>query len=425
MFEQVLLCFSASRTDDTHMAQDHELDHLKAEQDRTFQRQQDAWQAQNDAWRACEPLHDALNRARGRQQEAYDAQQRAWERRQSAQADTSRAYEAKQGLHDNQQEAWDELNRLRDSNGPRIGALREEHDQMFERIKSLSQEIDNAFSWGNKTEAFEKIEEVKQLRSDIRDLPPQWRELSAKISEAKDTHARASERFKPLQAEFVRLRSISDEAKADHLGASADFKSAQAACRQAQAEFDTAKAEHQRRTDEFRAAKAEADRTKDAFNRRLAGLRAEQERRQNDKRSLAQQAGVPSQYWDDVWVSIDSDGSVNIYFGGVGEPVGDGHGHYALNASGQVTYRRDPGEDHGAHNFTNYEERPPTAFDERPKTYNPAKSDIYFSREGEFDKPHGHVVETRDGEGNRTYNYARDEDGTEYVDDGRRRNSQD
>lgn len=42
----------------------------------------------------------------------------------------------------------------------------------------------------------------------------------------------------------------------------------------------------------------------------------------------------------------------------MGEPVGEGHGHYAMDSSGYVTYRRDVGEDHGPQNFTNYEERP-------------------------------------------------------------------
>lgn len=341
------------------MAQDRELDQLGDEQDRAFRRKQDSWQAQDNAWRTRKTLQDALDRARNRQQEAYDVQQRAWERRRAAQNDTSRAYEARQDAYDDQQAAWEELNRIRDRNGPRIGALRDEHDRIFERIKSLSSDIDNAFSWGNKNEAFEKIEEVKQLRTDIRDLPPQWRGLSAEISDAKEAHARASERFKPLQAEFVRLRSISDRAKADHEAFSADFKAAQAAKRQAQAEFDAAKAEHERRSEEFRTAKAEHERTKDAFNRRLTELRAEQEQRKDDKRSLAQQAGVPSQYWDEVWVSIDADGNVNLYFGGIGEPAGDGHGHYAMDASGHVTYRRDPFDPHGAHNFTDFEERVP------------------------------------------------------------------
>ncbi len=143
-------------------------------------------------------------------------------------------------------------------------------------------------------------------------------------------------------------------AKAEHEAASAEFKAAQVVRRRAQDQLEAAKAEHERRAEKFRELKAEANRAKDAFSHRLAELRAEQERRKDDKRSLAQQAGVPSQYWDDVWVSIDEDGNVNIYFGGLGEPVGDGHGHYAMDASGHVTYRRDPGLAHGAQNFTGY-----------------------------------------------------------------------
>ena len=223
---------------------------------------------------------------------------------------------------------------------------------------------------------------------------------SPEISEAKDVHARASERFRPLQAEFVRLRSISDAAKAEHEAARDDFKAAQAACRQVQAEFDAAKAEHERHQDEFREAKQEAERTKDAFTRSLNELRAEQLQRKDDKRALAQQAGVPSQYWDDVWVSTDEDGNVNIYFGGIGEPAGDGHGHYAMDASGCVTYRRDPFDLHGAHNFTDYEERvaaPPRAL--KSNWYTKYRTDdetihLMVDKEGNptTDYPHVHII---------------------------------
>jgi hypothetical protein len=86
-------------------------------------------------------------------------------------------------------------------------------------------------------------------------------------------------------------------------------------------------------------------------------VRSEASRKKSDKAYIAQQAGVPPEYQDDVWISIQSD-MVNIYFGGVGAPNGPGHGHYVMDGStGEVTYARDPFDDHGAHNFTDYEEQ--------------------------------------------------------------------
>ena len=74
-------------------------------------------------------------------------------------------------------------------------------------------------------------------------------------------------------------------------------------------------------------------------------------KRREDKKSIAAKAGVPLQYQDNVWISTDSDGNTNIYFGGVGKPDGPGHGHYVMDQHGTVTYRRDPFNPHGAQNF--------------------------------------------------------------------------
>lgn len=438
------------------MAQDTELDQLKDEMDRAFQRKQAAWQRQNDAWQIRKPLQDALNQARDRQQEAYQEQQTAWERRRSAQAATSQAYEAKDSVNDDQQEAWQALQRLRDDYNPRINALKAEHEEMYERIQDLSGQIDSAFASGDRDSAFSMIEEAKELRSDIRELPPQWRGMIDEIKEAQAEHAQIAARFRPLQAEFVRLRSISDEAKADHEEAQADFKAAQAAARQAQAEFDSAKAEHEHLQDDYRDAKAAHEQAKDAFNRRLAEVKAEQEQRRSDNRSLAQEAGVPSQYRDNLYVSTDEDGNVNIYFGGSGgDPLGDGHGHYVMDRLGNVTYTRDPNEDHGAHNFTEVQEREAereahreerrqhrrdrsspsqrrrnaekqqsTVFREKPKDHRPERVDMYFGK-GDFEhtqdggRDYGHVTETRYDDGNRTYHYVRDQDEDVFIDDSR------
>ncbi len=101
-----------------------------------------------------------------------------------------------------------------------------------------------------------------------------------------------------------------------------------------------------------------------------------------------------------MWVSTDKDGNVNIYFGGIGEPAGDGHGHYAMDATGYVTYRRDPFDSHGAHNFTDDEERveaPPRA--EGSNWYTKYRSDdetihLMVDKDGNAttDYPHVHVI---------------------------------
>ena len=51
-------------------------------------------------------------------------------------------------------------------------------------------------------------------------------------------------------------------------------------------------------------------------------------------------------------ISKESDGNINIYFGGTGKSNGTGHGHYAMDRNGNVTYRREPFDPHGTQNFT-------------------------------------------------------------------------
>ena len=88
-----------------------------------------------------------------------------------------------------------------------------------------------------------------------------------------------------------------------------------------------------------------------AFKTRLEQVRASSKKRRKEKKSIAEKAGVPLQYQDNVLISTDPDGITNIYFGGIGKPNGTGHGHYAMDRNGNVTYRRDPFDPHGAQNF--------------------------------------------------------------------------
>lgn len=80
-------------------------------------------------------------------------------------------------------------------------------------------------------------------------------------------------------------------------------------------------------------------------------MRASSKKRREDKKSIAEKAGVPFQYQDNVLISTDPDGITNIYFGGIGKPDGPGHGHYVMDQNGNVTYRRDPFDPHSAQNF--------------------------------------------------------------------------
>lgn len=214
-----------------------------------------------------------------------------------------------------------------------------------------------------------------------------------------------------LVEEIRSARARHDATKPAFNRAKDDFNSAKRT-------FDTAKTEHERTQADFKKAKESFDSASKAFKSRLEKVRDESKRRKNDKRSVAEKAGVPSQYLDDVWVSKDSNGNTNIYFGGVGKPNGPGHGHYVMERSGKVSYKRDPFDPHGGQNFTDAkddyvqrigQENTPGEFgfrcrfrgfdayvESNTNRQGRAKIDIYYGPNGPFGSGHHHAVAYRE-----------------------------
>jgi hypothetical protein len=122
----------------------------------------------------------------------------------------------------------------------------------------------------------------------------------------------------------------------------------------------------------------------------------------------------------DLLKYVSQQGNVyNIYFGGVGKPNGPGHGHYAMDRSGKVTYQRDPFDMHGGQNFTGAQQdyhdvvgaeaasgsefgfwckfRGFNAFAEsNTNKQGRPKIDIYYGPNGPFGPGHHHAVAYRE-----------------------------
>lgn len=277
------------------MARDAELDRLKAAQDLAFQRKQNAYQAQDAAWSRRSQAGEALNRAHEDKQRAYVAQDASWQ----------------------------DYQRIRSSNGPRIDQLNSQQENAFQNMKNAFERASSAHDMRDGASARAYADEGHAYKAEAQDCVAERRRLVQEIRDARDHHEATKPAFQRAKEEFNRAKQKFDQAKADHERAQADFKRA----------------------------KADFDQAASAFRKRLEAVRAESKRKKNDKRSLAERAGVPHQYRDNVWVSTESNGTVNIYFGGVGEPNGPGHGHYVMDKYGTVTYRRDPFDPHGAQNF--------------------------------------------------------------------------
>ncbi len=342
---------------------DNELDRLKADQDDAFQRKQAAWEVQNQAWQVRLSAKEALDGAYARKQAAYEIQQAA----------------------------WTDLQHLRDSNGPRIASLNDQQNQAFANMSQAFERASAAYEARDGAAAKAYSNDGHQYKAASKAAVAERRALVAEIKEAEARHASAAERFQTAKAEF----------------------------QTAKATFDRAKAEHERLSGEFRAAKTVFDQARQAFQDCLERLKAEQQKRKAKRRELAVQAGVPAEYLDEVWVTIKPDGTTHFYFGGVGEPGGEGHAHYVMNAAGKLTYRREPHEERGPHNYLTIQ---PDYFDiivrEAPRDgdfgftcvfrgyeahvesnvnqQGRAKIDIYYGPNGPFGPGHHHAVAYRD-----------------------------
>lgn len=341
------------------LAKDAELDRLKAAQDLAFTRKQDA----------------------------YQAQQRAWEKRSSARDAMNRVHEEKQRAYAAQDATWQALQRLRDSYGPRIESLNRLQETAFQNMKRA---FDSASSAHDR------------------------RDGASAASYAADGH-----RYKAESQGYVsERRGLVDalrNAKAHHDATKPAFQQAKDSFNSAKRRFDAAKAEHEQAQEAFKASKEAFDKAVAAFRARLEAVRSAG---RADRRALAEKAGVPHQYLDQVWISKKPDGTVNIYFGGVGTPDGPGHGHYVLDRNGNVTYKRDPFDPHGAQNFTENQQDYETmvaresrdgdfGFRCRFRGYDAyvetninkqgrAKIDIYYGPNGPFGTGHHHAVAYRE-----------------------------
>lgn len=277
------------------MAKDAELDRLKAAQDLAFQRKQDA----------------------------YQAQQRAWDKRSAAREALNRAHEAKQRAYAEQDQSWQRYQSVRSSNGPRIDSLNAQQERAYQNMVAAFNSASSAHDSRDGASARMYADQGHAYEAESQGHVAERRRLVEEIRSARAAHEATKPAFQRTKDDF-------------------------SACKRT---FDAAKAEHERAGAEFKRAKADFDSCAKAFKSRLEKVKAESQKRRNGKKDVAAKAGVPYQYRDDVWVSTDRDGNTNIYFGGVGKPNGPGHGHYVMDRSGSVTYKRDPYDPHGAQNF--------------------------------------------------------------------------
>lgn len=344
------------------MAYDAELTRLKAEQETAREQKDEAYRI--------------VQFARGRLLEARNLPEYLSQEKERAQES-----------HD---EAWRHYLEVKRQNGPEIKALNEQKNQAYAAMNRAFAAAERAYFARDGALAKRHSQEGYDHRDDLREYSDQRRVLVDEIREARLAHEAARQTLQRLKEAIPT--------------AEADIATAEERLESAQGKLNEAKEAHQQ--------------TIDAVKARVNELRAEKAQRRNDRRALARRAGVDMKFLERVWVRHDPDGAVNIYFGGVGRADGPGHGHYVMNAQGTVTYKREPFEAHGGHNFVDAHDdyskrisqelsRGEVGFSCRFRGYDAYVEsskdaegrqmvDIYYGPAGLFAHDHHHVTAYRD-----------------------------
>ena len=298
---------------------DYVLDQLKSDEQAAFERKQQAWREFSD-------LRDRTN-------DAYEESQRLWRERAAARDEMNREFEARNIAFERSREVWDEYGRIRDANNPQIESLRAQADSEHYQMQQCFEQASSEYSYGDKSLASEYAQEGHEHKERRDELNSEISRLCEEVRNAKQ-HAEWSAP-KPDSSAFNRAKDRFEQAKAEHEAAEREFKSLSKQRNAAKQAFDSAHAEHQR--------------LKEAFERRLEEVRNNRKRERDD---TLDKAGVRWSERDSAKIVKKSDGSTQVYHGGIGDGDGYGHGHTVLDSSGRKTYDRDAFAEHGSQNYT-------------------------------------------------------------------------
>lgn len=345
------------------MANDTRLEQLKIAQERAFTKKQETYQVQQNSWKRLSDARDRMNRAYDTKQSAYDFQERAWQDSQSVSG----------------------------RNSPRIEYLKSAQETAYQNMKNAFERASYAHDNHEGASAKSNADEGHRYKEESKGYVEERRRL---VEECKSARAR----HEPYKRAFEEAKTVFGRAKD---------------------EYEQAKIAHERANNEFKSAKVGFDEAAKAFQARLSELKADFAKKKENNRAIATRAGVPYQYRDDVKISEEPDGSISILFGGFGKPDGPGHGHYCMHPDGSVSYDRNPGDSHGAKNFTdsrrdyfsivvqetygkwdfgfNCQFRGHSAYAEsNVNKEGRDKIDIYYGPNGPFGPGHNHAVAYRE-----------------------------
>lgn len=300
------------------MPRNHELDLLKSEEQQAFERKQAAWERYAELRDRCSEAHEVM--------------ESSWDKRVSAKEKMNEEFEAMQQASENYSAVWDEYARIRDETNRRIEGLRTEADYEHQQMQECYDKASNCYEFGDRSEAPYWSGQGREHKERRDSLNQEVKYLCEDIKRAKqDAQSRAP---KTDSSVFHSAKQLFEMAKRRHESAQQEFKRLKAARDEAKAEFDAAQ-------EAFKRAKA-------SFQRKLEEVKLANAR---ERERILDKAGVSWSERGDAKIIKKTDGSTQVYHGGLGSGDGLGHGHTALDVSEKVTYDRDAFAEHGRQNF--------------------------------------------------------------------------
>lgn len=300
-----------------------DLDALKTREQEAFSLKQNAWKKYDEAKTRCSELHDAM--------------QSAWDERVSARDVMNHEYEAMQNDNNNYRAVWDEYGRIRDYNNAKIESLRSKADYEHREMIRCFDQASSCYQYGDKSEApywSEQGHSHKNLRDQ---LNCQISELCREVKAAKqNAEMRAN---KTNSSAFHRAKEAFNDAKNRHEAFQTGFKRLKAERDQLKLEFHRAEAEHRK--------------LKEQFQRKLDEIKTNNKR---EREETLDKAGVSLFERSDAKIVKKSDGTIQVYHGGIGSGDGYGHGHTAIDQFGNKTYDRKAFTEHGKQNYVDNED---------------------------------------------------------------------
>ena len=300
------------------MSKNYALDSLKSREQEAFQRKQAAYERYAEARDRCNEAHDVM--------------QAAWEERCSSREVMNHEYEEMQRANENYRAVWDEYGRIRDENNYEIERLRVEADSEHQEMIECFEKASDCYESGDKSEApywSQQGHDHKDRRDSINE---EVRRLCQEVKAAKQNAEWRAPRTD--SSAFHRAKDEFGRAKSRHESAQKEFKYLKAERDRLKAEFDSAQAEHVH--------------LKEEFQRKLEEVKSNSKR---EREKTLDKAGVCWSERDDAKIVKKADGTTQIYHGGLGKADGFGHGHTALDSSGNKTYSRDAFTKHGHQNY--------------------------------------------------------------------------